>query len=518
MEYDLDERSLEIHELIDEWRSVAPNQPQYSRIFLLLFRASGTWLGVLEEIIDARLRGMYSEQLIQQFGKDSISILTKTLKFQGEEEILQSLLNVVRSPLEHGDECDRIDQLITLLLNQLAVYFKIESARKNRSELINRIQQRIRRPIYGDRLPKFVVFTSFVQTCKQIILRLSDTFGQAAIASHQLGEQRDKVEESLKQFKEEPNCFILICDSSGEEGRNLQFADWLIHFDLPWSPNQLEQRIGRLDRIGSKMGVKSCVFVGPYLDDSPHNTWYQLLKDGFEIFESSIASLQFYVDEKLPEIELALFQLGASKLLELVEVIRQEIADEQIKISEQNALDEIDALDETSINYFQTLDDYDACHQEIQRSTESWIYHALQFRRDQDPNLSGVLRYQPTKQTLIPVDDLKTHFALNIQQRGTYNRRIANQHSSIKVYRIGEEFVEALANYIRWDDRGQAFAMWRHDQAWDASEGMEWIGFRFNYEITTDLEPAKQALIAYKQDNYNYKALARRADALFSRC
>ena len=42
-EYDLDERSNTIHELLEEWRTVAPSE-QYTRIFLLLFRAAGTWL------------------------------------------------------------------------------------------------------------------------------------------------------------------------------------------------------------------------------------------------------------------------------------------------------------------------------------------------------------------------------------------------------------------------------------------------------------------------------------------
>lgn len=43
---------------------------------------------------------------------------------------------------------------------------------------------------------------------------------------------------------------MLICDRSGGEGRNLQIADYVIHIDLPWNINTIEQRIGRLDRMG----------------------------------------------------------------------------------------------------------------------------------------------------------------------------------------------------------------------------------------------------------------------------
>lgn len=510
VEYDLDERSPDIHELIDEWRTVAPNG-QYSRIFLLLFRASGTWLGILKEVISARLDGISHAGLIREFGSDDVRILIKTPKFPGEKEILQSLLTTLGQPSEDGD---RVELLRMVLLNYLSIHFKVQAVRRNNSELLEKILHRIRGLIPGDSLPKIVVFTSFVGTCKEIVRCLSDTFGEGAVASHQFGESRDRVEESLRKFRNDPNCFVLVCDPSGEEGRNLQFASFLIHFDLPWSPNRLEQRIGRLDRIGSKMGVQSWVFAGPDLEDSPQDAWYQLLKDGFGIFHQSIASLQFYVEEKLPQLEAALFQSGAAGLLEMLKPIQQEIADEQVKISEQNALDEIDALDQSATQYFQNLDDYDARHQEIQRATEGWVCQALEFLRLKDPNLASVLRYQPTKRTLVPVDDLRTRFAPYLEQSGTYNRRVANQ-DAVKLYRIGEGFTHALFTYIRWDDRGQAFAMWRHDEAWDSGEGMEWVGFRFDYIVETNLDAAKQVLTTPRQNKADYRALERRADALF---
>jgi ATP-dependent helicase HepA len=74
--------------------------------------------------------------------------------------------------------------------------------------------------------------------------------------------------------------------------------------------------------------------------------------------------------------------------------------------------------------------------------------------------------------------------------------------------------VEALASYIHWDDRGQAFAMWRCDRSWDAGEGMEWFGFRFNYVVETDLELAQQVLTDF-EDRSRFVSVKRRADALF---
>ena len=56
-EYDLnDEQWSEIQTVLDKWRTVAPKSSEYQRIFLLFFRANGTWLSVLERVVKARLQ------------------------------------------------------------------------------------------------------------------------------------------------------------------------------------------------------------------------------------------------------------------------------------------------------------------------------------------------------------------------------------------------------------------------------------------------------------------------------
>ncbi|MBF2068023.1 MAG: helicase [Calothrix sp. C42_A2020_038] len=504
-EYDLDERVYDLHELIEEWRGLAPDSSEYQRIFLLLFRASGTWLGILHLVVSSRLRGILSQELTKEFDADSLNILVKTPKFNKEVEILQGIIRVLDKPSEDGD---RLVLLRIVILYKLSENFKLQSFRSNLPKLLEQVQLRLKRPVPGDRLPKIVIFTSYVKTCGQIVKFLRDSFGEVAIASHQFGEARAQVEKSLDRFKNDANCFTLVCDYSGEEGRNLQFADAMIHFDLPWSPNRLEQRIGRIDRIGRQLNVEFTVFAGAEIDDSPHDAWYQLLKDGFNVFEQSIASFQFYVDEKLPQLEATLFKSGANGLLESIEQVKQEIGAELVKIEEQNALDEIDAFDETASEYFESLDDFDAKHQEIERVTEDWICNALRLKQLNDPNIQAAQRYEPTSKTLIPIDDLRTYFVGLTNDVGTYNRRVANQKPHVNLYRIGEGLIDSLSSYIHWDDRGQAFAMWRVDDSWDAGEGMEWFGFRFDYIIETDLT-------SYKLDPIKYKALQRRADSLF---
>ncbi|WP_027966143.1 RNA polymerase-associated protein RapA [Halomonas halocynthiae] len=80
---------------------------------------------------------------------------------------------------------------------------------------------------------------------------------------------------------EEDGCQVLVCSEIGSEGRNFQFCHHLVMFDLPLHPDQLEQRIGRLDRIGQRHTIDIHV---PVFEDSPSEQllrWYQQGLDAF---------------------------------------------------------------------------------------------------------------------------------------------------------------------------------------------------------------------------------------------
>ena len=74
---------------------------------------------------------------------------------------------------------------------------------------------------------------------------------------------------------------VLICSEIGSEGRNFQFAHHLVLFDLPAHPDLLEQRIGRLDRIGQKHRIQLHV---PYLENSPQERLFQWYHQALNAF------------------------------------------------------------------------------------------------------------------------------------------------------------------------------------------------------------------------------------------
>ena len=94
--------------------------------------------------------------------------------------------------------------------------------------------------------------------------------------------QRDR---SAAWFAEPEGARLLICSEIGSEGRNFQFAHHLVLFDLPLNPELLEQRIGRLDRIGQSEDIQIHV---PYLAQSPQEVLARWYHEGLNAFESNL--------------------------------------------------------------------------------------------------------------------------------------------------------------------------------------------------------------------------------------
>lgn len=81
---------------------------------------------------------------------------------------------------------------------------------------------------------------------------------------------------------EEGGAQVLLCSEIGSEGRNFQFASRLVMFDLPFNPDLLEQRIGRLDRIGQAHDIQILV---PYLEKTAQSVLVRWYHEGLDAFE-----------------------------------------------------------------------------------------------------------------------------------------------------------------------------------------------------------------------------------------
>lgn len=140
-------------------------------------------------------------------------------------------------------------------------------------------------------------------------LRLTEGIRAAVFHEHMSIVERDKAAAYFAQ--EEYSAQILICSEIGSEGRNFQFANHLVLFDLPMNPDLLEQRIGRLDRIGQQQDIQIHL---PYFSDSAQQllvNWYQQGLNAFAktcqvgrlIFEQQKAQLESLLADYAGESE-----------------------------------------------------------------------------------------------------------------------------------------------------------------------------------------------------------------------
>jgi superfamily II DNA or RNA helicase len=109
----------------------------------------------------------------------------------------------------------------------------------------------------GDPELKVLVFTEFVPTQEMLRQFLSDRgFAVVCLNGSMDMDERKRVQEAFAC-----QARILISTEAGGEGLNLQFCHAVINYDIPWNPMRLEQRIGRVDRIGQTHMVRAVNFV-----------------------------------------------------------------------------------------------------------------------------------------------------------------------------------------------------------------------------------------------------------------
>lgn len=233
--------------------------------------------------------------------------LIEQLKFSTDptdHEELQELLidggdddvDAVKMLLNNRDKDDlrwERDMLDSLLGELTDIY---EDSNKFRA-LLTALKQRIE----GTRIKQTVIFTRFLDTLHDIRERLQAKFPELLIGtysgegghyydptrSQMVGVERDVIKHRFVQG----HIDILLCTDAAAEGLNLQTSDLLINYDLPWNPMKVEQRIGRIDRIGQTH--KQIFVLNLCFADSAEQFVYERLLDRLAKANLVVGTQQF---------------------------------------------------------------------------------------------------------------------------------------------------------------------------------------------------------------------------------
>lgn len=127
---------------------------------------------------------------------------------------------------------------------------------------------------------KMIIFTEHRDTLDDLVERLRNLLGtHDSVTVIHGGVSREDRRKAVETFRNVPECVFLVATDAAGEGVNLQNAHLVVNFDLPWNPNRIEQRFGRVHRIGQR---EVCHMWSMVAKDTREGAVYRRLLDKLE--------------------------------------------------------------------------------------------------------------------------------------------------------------------------------------------------------------------------------------------
>ncbi|WP_325065498.1 protein DpdE [Sphingomonas paucimobilis] len=375
-----------------------------------------------------------------------------------------------------------------------------------------------------------VIFCSDAKTADALAKRIRDEFGITV-------DRHDPQDDAWTAFAGAADHPVLVCDRRAEEGLNLQGGKKVVvHYDVPLNPNRIEQRLGRADRYGSGEAVRSLVLACE--DDPLEMAWVGYLDTALRVFDRSVASLQYLIEQTVRDIARALFTDGAEALADLTESSagEQGLIEREIKSIDQQ--DALDALGTPPTDLVDELSELDEDWQSIASDTAIWLEQTLQFGRADEAGpvaaagMAAPFRYvysTSNRHTLIPLPAFMAQCAEALDLRPgprlgrairtipyTFRRRTALNRAArvngVGLLRYGDALISGMTALTQADDRGRSFAMWRFAPDHVGDPLAEFF-FRFDFVLEVDTAAADDVLAAHERDTSAARAaVGRRGD------
>ncbi|MEY9211939.1 restriction endonuclease subunit R [Thermobifida halotolerans] len=375
------------------------------------------------------------------------------------------------------------------------------------------------------RHPRVVVFCGPGALASKLTDCLRSRFQRALFCEHTYRVGAAKMEEELDTWRtfngKKSRAAVLVADNSAEDGLNLQLADAVIHLRLPWSPNQFEQRMGRVDRYRSADSLHRTGPAGQYWlsrgsggDESFVGAWGGLLRDGYRIFEESVSTLQDAIAEGLTEVWKNALTNGREGFTADVQRVRAQLTTAREEITKMDMLESIHDTSLGGRDIAELLDSYEQRWRDTQWAVLNYTSNSgggigLQRRTRR---LNSVERVEFDVFSAQPLIDPRSWRRLRLRvskemASGTFNRSAALRSPGTRLFRRGNPLIDELASVVFSDDRGQVAAFRRVDPS---LAGPPEPYFGFLYLVEADIEEALEIV----GDSTAAQALRRHVDSI----
>ncbi|MGR5485888.1 protein DpdE [Vibrio alfacsensis] len=458
--------SAGLNEALEAWHQHMlindPHSKRFAAIYMMFVEASLGSPQVLVQMANSRLSKLELSQ--QDF----------LLSDQQREQLCSALV---------PDESELLEQIVEQGEDAQEQYLKV---------LVKQLDS-----LMSDTKAGVVIFCDHPWSADQLSADICFNYSRSQV-------QRHNPNQPLR-FGKDPECRVLICDRRAEEGINLHGGHRVaIHYDIPLSPNRMEQRNGRMNRYAADQfaaPVRSMVIES---NDAQSFTtlWINVLDNSFEMFKQSIAGLQFVIEEQMNLVTEALFIEGIEALHNLDERLvgsGQILESEWTRIRNLEALMAIDTDVQEAQQFAYKLQDVDEREDEFQKVARAWISKTLGFGSFEDRYV-----YLPPQQsgraTMVNVHMLREHCLLGFESENEdfpmpttfpmdYIRSDA-QDAHKRVARLGEPFHDAMLSILPYEARGRASAMKR--EVAKMEKDREGVVFCLEYVATTEFDSSDE--------------------------
>ncbi len=303
---------------------------------------------------------------------------------------------------------------------------------------------------------KILVFTQFVDTLLYLKELLSSQKEEYFVETFYGGLDKNEKDEAVERFRTSEKFAILISTEIGGEGRNFQFARVLINYDLPWNPMKLEQRIGRLDRIGQKS--KKIYIYNFYLEGTIETDIMFALDKRIHLFEESIGQLEPIIGKIEKDIKNIIFTEEEGKRRKKLNEFNRKVDIEVKKAKEiEMQLDDL-LIDKKSFQIDDLITAVNACqevklsHNELFLLVKNFFdlyqnkYGFVDFLKDDDIKAPEMLR----NKTKITINDplLKdSRYKFAEEYFGTFDLNFAREREEIDFFALGHPLINNIIDF-----------------------------------------------------------------------
>ena len=159
----------------------------------------------------------------------------------------------------------------------------------------------LRRVWVEDREAKIIVFSSFKPTLEYLSSRLVAEGIESELLHGSVNEPRSRI---LSRFQTVATTRLLLSSEVGSEGIDLQFCSIIVNYDIPWNPMRLEQRIGRIDRLGqekAKVQILNLIF-----DETIDSRIYHRLYERLTIGQRALGEMEAILGQQIRTMTMKL--------------------------------------------------------------------------------------------------------------------------------------------------------------------------------------------------------------------